>query len=103
MRNLDRKLKANTFARGHVVLQRNVPTPVVPLDAIVNFTGISKVFVVEKNLARSREVRLGQIKDGQQEVLAGLQPGETVVITGQTKLYDGAKVRVKEAKDGRAS
>jgi membrane fusion protein, multidrug efflux system len=94
--NPERKLKANTFARGELVLERQVSTPVVPLEAVVNFAGVTKAFVVESDVARSRDLRVGRVKDGRQEILAGLKPGEVVVVSGQTKLFDGARVRVKE-------
>lgn len=96
VQNRERRLRASTFARGEVVLQRQVPSAVVPLDAVVSFVGINKVFVVENGLAKSREVETGRVVDNQQEILSGLKPGEVIVISGQTRLFDGAKVRVKE-------
>jgi membrane fusion protein, multidrug efflux system len=98
VQNPDRKLRANTFARGKLVLEREVATTVVPLDAVVNFVGISKVFIVQNGVAKSREVQLGRVIGDQQEIVSGIQAGEAVVVTGQTKLYDGAKVQVKNAK-----
>lgn len=95
--NQDRKLKANTFARGELVLQGAVPTPLIPYEAVVNFAGVTKVYVVAEGTARSRQVRVGRVLGGQQEVLEGLQPGEVVAVTGQTKLYDGVKVRIQSA------
>jgi membrane fusion protein, multidrug efflux system len=96
--NAERKLRANTFARGHLLIERDVQTPVVPLDAVVNFVGISKVFVVQDGIAKAREVEVGRVLNGKQEILSGVKPGETIVVTGQSKLYDGAKVRVKDSK-----
>jgi membrane fusion protein, multidrug efflux system len=96
VQNKEHKLKASSFARGEVVLQRDVATPMVPLDAVINFAGVTKVFVVESDVVHSRQVQVGRIKEGRQEVLDGLKSGETVVITGQTKLRDEAKVRIKE-------
>lgn len=95
--NPDRRLKASTFARGELIVERAVPTPVVPIEAVVSLAGVTKVFVVASNVARSREVQLGRLRDGRQEVLAGLKAGETVVISGQSKLYDGAAIRLLEA------
>ena len=95
VQNPDRKLKANTFARGELILERNVPTPVVPIDAIINFAGVTKVFTVDHDIVHAREVRVGRIKDGRQEVLSGVKAGEMVVITGQTKVQEGSKVRVQ--------
>jgi membrane fusion protein (multidrug efflux system) len=97
VQNPDRKLRANTFARGELVLERNVSTPVVPLDAVVNFVGISKVFVIENGVAKTRTVEIGRVINNQQEIISGVKPGESIVVTGQSKLYDGAKVRVKES------
>lgn len=92
-----RQLKANSFARGELVLERNRPTLMVPLDAVQNFAGVTKIFILENGASRTREVQVGRIKDGYQEVLSGVKEGEVVITSGTTKLYDGAKVRVKEA------
>ena len=97
VQNPDRRLRASTFARGELILERNVPTTVVPLDAVVSFVGINKVFVVQDGVAKPREVQVGRVVDGQQEILSGVKAGESIVVSGQTKLYDGAKVRVKES------
>jgi membrane fusion protein (multidrug efflux system) len=93
--NLDFRLKANTFARGSLVLERGAPTSVVPVDAVVSFAGVTKVFVVENGVARGRTVSLGRIRDGMQEIVQGLAPGESVVVSGQTKLSDGAPIVVQ--------
>lgn len=93
--NPDHKLKANSFARGKLVLEKNVPTPTVPVEAIINFAGITRLYVVENGTASSRAVTVGRITEGRQEILSGLKEGESVVITGQTKLHDGSKVRIK--------
>ncbi len=94
--NVEGKLTANSFARGQLVVERAVPTPVVPLDAVIYFAGVSKVFVIGSDIARGRQVEVGRVKDGTQEILAGLKPEETVVVSGHTKLFDGAKVRIKD-------
>lgn len=95
--NKDGRLKANTFARGEIILATQVPTPMVPLEAVVSFAGVTKVFGIADDTARAREVKLGRVKDGLQEVLAGLRPGEVVATTGQTKLYEAARVRLLPA------
>jgi membrane fusion protein (multidrug efflux system) len=103
VRNEERTLKASSFARGELVLQRKKPTLTVPLDAVQNFAGVSKVFVLENGACRTREVQVGRIKDGHQEILSGLEEGELVITSGLTKLYDGVKVRLKDASDGKAT
>ncbi|MEZ5405576.1 MAG: efflux RND transporter periplasmic adaptor subunit [Verrucomicrobiia bacterium] len=87
-------LKANTFARGVMILEKEAKTMVVPLDAIVNFAGVSKVFIAEGNEARSRQVKTGQVRDGLQEV-EGVKVGEKVIITGQNSLSDHALITIQ--------
>ncbi len=66
-------------------------------------TSVTKLFVVEDGVAHSRPVEVGLVKDRRQEVLSGLKAGELVVTSGQTKLHEGSKVRIKseEHKDSR--
>jgi membrane fusion protein (multidrug efflux system) len=95
VQNPDRQLKANTAASGELVLARAVPTLMVPLDAVVVFAGVTKVFVLESGVARSRAVEAGRVRGDQQEILSGLKAGDAVVVSGQTKLFDGTKVKEK--------
>lgn len=93
--NASFRLKANTYARGSLVLERGAPTPVAPLESVVSFAGVTKVFVLENNVAHSRAVQTGRIRDGLQEILGGVKPGESVVVTGQNRLTDGAAVTIQ--------
>jgi len=94
--NTDFRLKANTFGRGQLVVAKAVPTPVVPVESVVSFAGVTKVFVIENDVARSRQVKVGRIQNGTQEIVDGVREGETVVVSGQTRLSDGMKVVVRE-------
>ena len=93
--NTDFRLKANTFARGSLTLERAVPSPMIPLEAVVSFAGVTKVFVVEGTVAHSRVVKVGRIQDGRQEILEGLKPGELVVVSGQSRLSEGLRVSIQ--------
>jgi membrane fusion protein (multidrug efflux system) len=92
--NTDFRLKANTFGRGELVLERGLPTPVVPLESVISFAGVTKVFVVEDSVAHGRTVKAGRIRDGLQEIVEGLKAGEVVVVTGQSRLSDGSPVSI---------
>lgn len=93
--NTNFRLKASTYARGSITLQTAVPTPSVPLESVVQFAGLTKVYVVEGSVARARTVRTGRSRDGVQEILEGLAAGESVVVTGQGRLHEGSPVVVK--------
>jgi membrane fusion protein (multidrug efflux system) len=93
--NADRALKANFFARAELVLEDSTPALVVPIEAILTFAGVSKVFVVEKDTAQPRELELGATRGEQQEVVGGLQVGERVVVSGRTKVQAGTPVKIQ--------
>ena len=75
--------------------------------AVLAFGQMERVFLVEAagqgatSIARLRLVRTGARDDGQVEILAGLMPGDRVVIGGAEKLADGQPLDVKpQATDG---
>ena len=94
--NAEHRLKAGTFARGDLIIRRGVPTVMVPLECPIGLSGVTRIFVVEGNVAKSRPVKLGRVKDGRQEVLSGLKAGELVVTSGQTKLSEGKAVVLRD-------
>ncbi len=63
--------------------------------AVLSYGQMERVFLVEDNKARLRLVRTGARYDGQVEILAGLTPGDRVVVKGAEKLQDGQPVEVK--------
>jgi hypothetical protein len=84
-----------------LILEKEVAVPMVPMDSVVNFAGVSRVFLIAEGVAHSRTVQTGRIVNGHQEIVSGLKEGELVAVSGQTKLFEGAKVRVKQGSDGR--
>ncbi len=73
-------------------------TVIIPLAALQQRSGVPTVFVVEpreahSGIVRQRSVRLGAMTVEKAEVLAGLQPGERVVVRSSGELRDGMRVR----------
>ncbi len=95
--NADRTLKANSFARGDLILEKNVPTVIVPLESVVTASGITRVFVVTNDIARLRTVVPGRVRSGRLEISSGLNAGEKVATSGLSKLRDGQSVQVRTA------
>jgi len=100
--NPQRRLKASSYARGELVLERNVPTIVVPLDAVMSFAGLTRVFLFDNGIARGRTVKVGRVLGNKQAILSGVRPGDSVIVSGLTKLYDGAKVRLRNTTEALA-
>jgi RND family efflux transporter MFP subunit len=65
----------------------------VASTAIVRHGQLTAVFVASDNHARMRLVQTGSESDGQIEIVAGLDPGEAVVVRPPAALVDGAPVR----------
>ncbi len=86
-------LRTGQFAR--VLLPgREVRTLMVPDAALVPAGQMDRVFVIDKDIARLRLVRTGLRHEGATEILAGLNPGETVATGNNRLLVDGQPVRV---------
>jgi membrane fusion protein (multidrug efflux system) len=66
----------------------------LPLDGVFERFGSQHVYVVDDGIARRREVSLGPVRAGFAEVIGGIEPGETVVVKGVTRVVDGSKVQV---------
>lgn len=69
----------------------------LPEQALVDRDRRRVVFVVENGIARQREPLLAAGLSDALIVLAGVLPGEQVVIHGQQRLLDGSEVRVLPA------
>ena len=74
-------------------LERRQSVVAVPVDALVDQGEETFVYVVEGGRALRRPVETGILDGDQVEIVSGLDPGETVVVTGQDNLFDGARVR----------
>lgn len=64
----------------------------VPEAAIVPEQGRAYVFVVENNVAARREVKLGQRRPGEVEIVTGLREGERIVVDGTQNLREGSRI-----------
>jgi RND family efflux transporter MFP subunit len=87
-------LRAGSFARARIVVKPADPALVIPLEALLNFAGIEKVITVQDSKALERVVTTGQRGDDWVEIVAGLSPGDGVVMapaglrTGQPLILD---------------
>ncbi|HEV3217081.1 MAG TPA: efflux RND transporter periplasmic adaptor subunit [Vicinamibacterales bacterium] len=71
------------------------PTTLAPKAAVAADNGNNFVFVVSGDSVERRAVKVGGSDGDRVEVLAGLRPGDRVVVSPPPDLKDGAKVMVK--------
>lgn len=96
--NAERRLRAGSFAKASVLVQRAARAVCVPEEAVVRFAGEVKVFTVEGGKAKAVPVTVGDPLPGAErwvEVTGALKPGDEVVTTGHTTLATGTPVRVR--------
>ena len=93
--NADRALRAGSFARVAIEVERDTDVVLVPRSAVSTFAGVHKVFLVVDGVAVERGVALG-VEDGERvEITKGLEVGETFVREIPAGLAGGMPVRVK--------
>jgi HlyD family secretion protein len=71
------------------------PVTLVPTAAVATDNAGAHVFIVRTDTVERRAVKTGGADGDRVEVLAGLQPGDRVVVTPPKDLKDGGKVVVK--------
>ncbi len=95
--NPGRLLRPGMTARVGLVLVNRVNVVTVSVDAVIEEEGRKRLFVVEGEVAREREVITGATDSQRVEIRSGVAAGELVVIAGQLNLREGAAVTVRGA------
>ena len=93
--NPDGELRTGMFAKASLTLSENPKAVMVPEEAVVPLGSDLFVYRIEDGKAFRTRVSTGQRREGQVEIVEGLQAGTRVVTAGQLKLQrDGQPVRV---------
>ena len=93
--NGDGRLSPGSFASGQILTRVDPGVTLVPVDSIVSFAGVSKVFTVADGKAVERKIETGERVGNDVEVLSGLDKPEAVVIEGKNRLATGTPVSNK--------
>lgn len=89
-------LRPGGFAKASILTDSKAAATVVPLESVVRYAGVTKVFVVEGGKARAIPVETGLEGEGWVEVIGRIPPSARVVVTGQSKLADDTPVDVRD-------
>ena len=65
----------------------------IPATAVVHDSTQDRVWLIEGSVAHARDVQVGANNFDLIEVRSGLEPGDTVVVSGKEGLRDGQRVR----------
>ena len=93
--NSAREIRPGMIARV-ALLRRAVPDALAaPLFALVNKGGEHIVFVEKDGVALARTVSIGVIEGDRVQITKGLEPGDRLIVTGQTEVEEGMRVQVQ--------
>jgi RND family efflux transporter MFP subunit len=71
-------------------------TVIIPQGAVRDQNGSKTVFLVKEDHVERRAVKLGAVQGTDQQVLAGVVAGDSVVVKGPADLRDGQAVEIKK-------
>lgn len=90
------ELKSGSFAKAAIQTRLDEKAITVPLEALVQFAGITKVFLVEDNRAKEVPVTLGVQTTEWVEIVDPALPARAKVVTsGQTAIATDTRVSVR--------
>ena len=94
-------LRPGLYAEGRIILEAKHGVVTLPADVALRRGARFLAFVVRDGKAETRELTVGARDGNTLEVVAGLRPGEQVVVMGQHRLTDGVAVRLADAEGKR--
>lgn len=93
--NHDHALKPGFFVKATIPSSNVASALFVPQDALLYVYGVYKVFVIDGNTLKEKEVKLGERAGDDVEIVEGIRDGERIAlpVKGQ-ELKDGATVEI---------
>lgn len=99
--NTDERLWPGEFINVRVVLNTRKAVPTVPAQTVQEGPSGRYAYVIKDDeTVERRAVEVASVQDGIAVIAKGLEGGEKVVVEGQYRLTQGARVRVSAPKSG---
>jgi len=94
--NKENLLKPGFFVKATIPSNYVVDALFIPQDALLYVYGVYKVFVIDGNTVKEREVKLGERSGDEIEIVEGLKQGERIAIStkGGQELKEGTNIDV---------
>jgi len=93
--NPSERLIPGSFAKVEIILERLTDAIVIPAGAVVPELAGEKVYVYRDGKARSVPVKTGIRTEESIQIVNGLTPHDTLIVTGLLQLVDGRAVEIK--------
>jgi multidrug efflux system membrane fusion protein len=99
--NQDERLWPGEFVNVRLILSTRHAAPTVPAQTVQNGAEGQYVYIIKPdNTVERRDVEVAAVQDGIAVVTKGLAPGDRVVVDGQYRLTNGARVKVEPGAAG---
>jgi membrane fusion protein, multidrug efflux system len=92
--NPDNLLRDGMFANISLIIGEKSNALTVDESCVERQGEVDFVWIIERGRAERKRVLTGSCENGQVEIIAGLQPDQIVVTSGQLKLSDGIRVKI---------
>ncbi len=96
--NPDNTLKPGAFARVEIILKTFDEAILVPSEAILTELEGEKVYISENGKATSKRIKTGIRTEQRVQIIEGLNPKDTLVLTGLMSIQEGKTLEFKEIK-----
>lgn len=93
-------LVPGAFARINLVLEEIPDAILVPSESIVGDINGSNVFLIVQGKAKPVAIQTGIRTEKDVQITQGLQPGDSLIVTGLLQISDGTPVMVKGSRTG---
>lgn len=95
--NQDERLWPGEFVSLRLILDTRKGVPTVPSQTVQVGPDGNYAYIIDKDdKARRRPVEVAAVQDGIAVISKGLSSGERIVVDGQYRLTDGAKVKIEQ-------
>jgi membrane fusion protein (multidrug efflux system) len=90
--NKDGTLRPGMVGRASILRKKYKNAIVIPSTALLRLQNGISAMVVENNVARQRNVRVGATNVDSALITEGLRAGDKLIVTGGFQVSDGTKV-----------
>jgi len=92
------RLHIGASVEAQIRIENAPSVVVVPHESVREVGDVSMVYVSSDGVAVERVVTRGRTDErGRTHIISGLQSGETIVLKGVDRMYDGARIRPQES------
>ena len=96
--NPDEQLVPGAFAKVEITLEQIPDAIVVPSEAVIPDIAGESVFICENGKARTTPVKSGIRTERGIQIIQGLAPNDTLIVSGILQLTDGKGVQIRALK-----